>query len=132
MARNRLGGQETGGHDAGVQDRGGPDTPKSASAERSGASLFGRRGALSPAEALHPEDAPPPSARKEAQALAPWRASGFLTFLLAAALLAGVGAVFADRAVRAPGPLTADKVVYIQQGSDSDQIIEQLQTPGRH
>lgn len=125
-----LGGQETGGHDAGVQDRGGPDTPKSASAERSGASLFGRRGALSPAEALHPEDAPPPPPEKKRKPSRLGAASGFLTFLLAAALLAGVGAVFADRAVRAPGPLTADKVVYIQQGSDSDQIIEQLQTQG--
>ena len=32
--------------------------------------------------------------------------------------------------MRAPGPLAADKVVYIQQGSDSDQIIEELQTQG--
>jgi UPF0755 protein len=131
-----LGGQETSGHDAGVQHQGGPesgarDKPKTAPAERSGASLFGRRGALSPAEALHPEDAPaPPPPEKKRKPSRLGAASGFLTFLLAAALLAGVGAVFADRAVRAPGPLTADKVVYIQQGSDSDQIIEQLQTQG--
>jgi UPF0755 protein len=131
-----LGGREIGGHDAGVQDHGASDSsagdkPKAAPAERSGASLFGRRGALSPAEALHPEDAPqPPPPEKKRKPSRLGAASGFLTFLLAAALLAGVGAVFADRAVRAPGPLTADKVVYIQQGSDSDQIIEQLQTQG--
>jgi UPF0755 protein len=130
-----LGGQESGsqvsgGHDTGVQDRAAQEMPKAASEERSGASLFGRRGALSPAEALHPEDAPPPPPQKKRKPSRLGAASGFLTFLLAAALLAGVGAVFADRAVRAPGPLPADKVVYIQQGSDSDQIIEQLQTLG--
>jgi UPF0755 protein len=102
----------------------------SARAERSGASLFGRRGARSPSEALHPESAPPPPPEKKRGASRLGALSGFLTFLLALALLAGVGAVFADRAVRAPGPLAADKVVYIQQGSDSDQIIDQLQTQG--
>jgi UPF0755 protein len=126
-----IGSHDGGAHDTGVQDHGVQHTPESVPAERSGASLFGRRGALSPAEALHPEDAPPPPPpEKKRKPSRLGAASGFLTFLLAAALLAGVGAVFADRAVRAPGPLTADKVVYIQQGSDSDQIIEQLQTQG--
>jgi UPF0755 protein len=106
-----------------------PVEPARASA-RSGASLFGRRGARSPSEALHPESAPPPPPEKKRRSSRLGALSGFLTFLLALALLAGVGAVFADRAVRAPGPLAADKVVYIQQGSDSDQIIDQLQTQG--
>ncbi|WP_374546733.1 endolytic transglycosylase MltG [Rhodoblastus sp.] len=106
------------------------DTPKSARPEGAGASLFGRRGARSPSEALHPEAAPPPPPEKKRKPSRLGAISGFLTFLLALAILAGIGVVFADRAVRAPGPLAADKVVYIQQGSDSDQIIDQLQTQG--
>ncbi|HUO54373.1 MAG TPA: endolytic transglycosylase MltG [Rhodoblastus sp.] len=97
----------------------------------SGASLFSRRGALSPNEALQPEAAPPPPDKNKKRKPSRLGAvSGFLSFLLAAAVLLGVGVVVADRATRAPGPLEADKVVYIQQGSDSDQIIEELQTQG--
>ncbi len=96
----------------------------------SGASLFGRRGALSPSEALQPEAAPPPPPEKKRKPSRLGAFSGFLSFLLAAAILVGVAAVFADRAVRAPGPLAADKVVYIQQGSDTDQITDILQSQG--
>jgi UPF0755 protein len=119
------------------QDRGAGDagqavaeTPKTPRSERSGASLFGRRGARSPSEALHPDSAPPPPPEKKRKPSRLGAVSGFLSFLLAVAILVGVGAVFADRAIRAPGPLGADKVVFIQPGSDSDQIIDQLQTQG--
>lgn len=72
--------------------------------------------------------APGPEKKRRASRFA--LVSGFLTFLLAAAALVGIGAVFADRALRAPGPLSADKVVYIPQGTDSDQIVEQLTGQG--
>jgi UPF0755 protein len=104
--------------------------PGVARAGRSGASLFGRRAVLSPSEALQPEDAPPPPPEKKRKPSRLGALSGFLTFLLAAAFLAGLGAIVADRALRSPGPLAADNVVYIQQGSDSDQILETLQSQG--
>lgn len=92
--------------------------------------LFGRRrAALSPAEALHPESAPPPPPdRRKRPALEAF--SGFLTFLLVLALLAGLGVVYASHSVRLPGPLKNDRAVVIAQGSDSDQIIQQLQDQG--
>ncbi len=91
--------------------------------------LFGRRrAALSPAEALHPEPAPPPPDRRKRPALEAF--SGFLTFLLVLALVAGLGVVYASHSVRLPGPLKNDKAVVIAQGADSDQIIQQLQDQG--
>ncbi len=92
--------------------------------------LFGRRrAALSPAEALHPEAAPPPPPdRRKRPALE--AISGFLTFLLVLAVLAGLGVVYASHSVRLPGPLKNDRAVVIAPGSDSDQIIQQLQDQG--
>ena len=92
--------------------------------------LFGRRhSALSPSEALHPENAPPPPPeRRKRPALEAF--SGFLTFLLVLSLLVGLGAVYASHSAREPGPLANDREVVIAQGSDSDQIIQQLQDQG--
>jgi UPF0755 protein len=87
-----------------------------------------RRVAQSPSEALHPDNAPPPPKKKRPSALA--AASGLLTFLLVATVLAGLGMVFAGRSAREPGPLTADKVVVIPQGSDSDEISQILVDQG--
>ncbi|MGO8739359.1 endolytic transglycosylase MltG [Rhodoblastus sp.] len=102
----------------------GAGRPPSARPGGSGASLHGAPAA--------PEGGrrgpPPPEKKRKASRLG--MMSGFLSFVLAAAFLVGVGVVLADRAARAPGPLPADKVVYIQQGSDSDEIVDELQTQG--
>ena len=96
---------------------------------RGNARLFKKRIALSPNEALHPEAAPPPPPeRRKRPALE--AVSGFLTFLLVGALVAGLSMVFASRSIRAPGPLASDKAVLIAQGSDSDDIVTQLQADG--
>ena len=96
-------------------------------AERSGARLFGQR-AQKPAEATQPDAAPPPPPRRKRAGLEAF--SGFLTFLMVAAVLAMIGAVYANHAVKRPGPLAADKAVVIAQGSDTDDIGEQLATQG--
>ncbi len=103
--------------------QGGPPNASKRSAE----AASGRRVALSPSEAIHPERAPPPPRRKR-PALEAF--SGFLTFVLVAAVLGGAGAVFGSRALREPGPLTVDKTVLIAPGSNSGEIVEQLQREG--
>ncbi len=102
----------------------GGERPQSAHPGESGASLYGRRSGSDWSGGA----APPPEKKRGPSRLG--MMSGFLSFLLAVALLAGVAVVLADRAARAPGPLSTDKVVYIQQGSDSDEIIDELQTQG--
>ena len=94
------------------------------------ARLFGRRVMLSPSEALQPENAPPPptTTRRKRPALEAF--SGFLTFLLVLSVLAGLAVVYTGHAIRQPGPLASDKAVMIAQGSDVDEIIEQLQSQG--
>ncbi len=49
---------------------------------------------------------------------------------MVAAVLAMIGAVYANHAIKRPGPLEADKAVVIAQGSDTDDIGEQLATQG--
>lgn len=88
-----------------------------------------RRMTQSPSETLHPDAAPPPPPKKRRNgALA--AVSGVMTFLLVAAVLAGLGVVMASRGARAPGPLAADKVVVIPQGADSDEISQLLVDQG--
>ena len=106
----------------------GGERPQPARPGGSGASLYGQRGASGSPETPRREAAPPPEKKRKTSRLG--LMSGFLSFLLAAAFLLGLGVVLADRAARAPGPLPADKVVYIEQGSDSDEIVDELQTQG--
>ncbi len=106
----------------------GGERPQSARPGGSGASLYSQRGAPGSPGATRRDAAPPPERKRRTSRLG--LISGFLSFLLAAAFLLGVGVVLADRAARAPGPLPADKVVYIEQGSDSDEIVDELQMQG--
>ena len=95
--------------------------------------FFTRRTELkSASKALQPEAAPPPPPpppqKRRRGGLS--SLSGFLTFLLVAAL-AGLGALaYGLQAVRRPGPLQANKVVVISQGTDVPDIIAQLEREG--
>jgi UPF0755 protein len=101
--------------------------PKETKSETSGGSGGRRAAPQSPNEALQPEAAPPPPQsrpRKRRPMLS--AASGFLTFLLIAALATGVGFVWGRQRVNEPGPLPADKVLYIAPGTDVPEIIDML------
>ncbi|MCW2282898.1 UPF0755 protein [Rhodoblastus acidophilus] len=81
------------------------------------------------AQSLTPEATPPlPKRRRRPGLLA--AISGVLTFLLVAAVVAGLGIVMASRSARLPGPLTADKTVVIPPGSDADDISQILVDQG--
>lgn len=85
----------------------------------------------SPNEALHPDALPPPPPkppRKRSTRLS--ILSGFLSFLVLAAFgaLAFVG--YGTSRVNEPGPLQADKVVYIPQRTDVPDLIDKLEKEG--
>ncbi|MFO1124154.1 MAG: endolytic transglycosylase MltG [Methylocystis sp.] len=74
--------------------------------------------------------APPPKKRKKRREGTLSMASGFLSFVLVA-LVAGVfGLIAATHKLKAPGPLAADKVVYIPPRSDLFEILGQLEREG--
>jgi UPF0755 protein len=104
-------------------------------AERPRASLFGRRlTPRSPAEALQPQLAPPPPepAPRKPRRQGLSRLSGVLSFLLLAAVGAIAGFAWALNEARKPGPLTADKVVFIsrEDEADGESIADQLERAG--
>ncbi|SFK09974.1 endolytic transglycosylase MltG [Methylocapsa palsarum] len=94
--------------------------------------LFGsRRAPQSPNEALQPETVPqppsvPPSRRRPALSAF----SGILSFLLIAAFGAMLGLVWSQHRMREPGPLAADKVLYIAPGAELPDIISELEQQG--
>jgi UPF0755 protein len=92
-----------------------------------GARFFGRRLKLqSPNEALQPETPPPPpTPRRRRPTLS--ALSGLLSFLLIIALAGLFGVVWGEHRLQEPGPLTADKVLYIAPGTDLPDIIGMLE-----
>jgi len=82
----------------------------------------------SPSEALQPAAAPPIPPRRRRPALSAF--SGFLTFLLIAAIASMSGLVWSRHRTREPGPLAANKVLYIAPGTDGPDIIAQLDREG--
>ncbi len=96
------------------------------------AGFFGlRRSLQSPGDALQPEAPPPPppsSPRKRRPIVA--TASGVLSFLGVAAIAAIALFSLGLQRIHAPGPLQADKVVYIESGTDSTSIVDQLEREG--
>src|SRR5450631_1703206 len=110
--------------------------PESAHALRGENRLDGRFAAQrmtpqSPNEALQPETAPPPPPIPPSRKRPTLSAfSGFLSFLLVAALVSMFGLVWSQQRLRAPGPLTASKVLYIAPGTEVPDIIAQLDHEG--
>jgi len=94
------------------------------------ARFFGRRPKLqSPNEALQPETPPPPpTPRRSRPALS--ALSGLLSFLLILAVGALFGVVWGEHRLQEPGPLSADKVLYIAPGTDLPDIISMLEQEG--
>ncbi len=98
----------------------GPETPEPAR-------FFSRRPKLqSPNEALQPETPPPPpTPRHRRPALS--ALSGLLSFLLIAAVAGLFGVVWGAHRLQEPGPLPADKVLFIAPGTDLPDIIGMLE-----
>ncbi|ACB95909.1 endolytic transglycosylase MltG [Beijerinckia indica] len=95
--------------------------------------LFGRgTGPQSPNEALQPQAAPPPPPNKPSNRrrgrLSAF--SGFLSFLLIAAIGIMVVLIWTQRKMQEPGPLTADRVVFIAPGTEVPDIIARLDREG--
>ena len=85
----------------------------------------------SPNEALQPEAAPPPPPLPPSRRRPILSAvSGFLSFLLIAAVVAMLGMIWSEQRMREPGPLAADKVLYIVPGTDLPEIIGELEREG--
>ena len=99
-----------------------PDTPPRSSGRPL---LFGRRSAAEPG-AIPPQP-PRPKKRREGALSA---MSGLLSFFLVA-LVGGVFALLsAHHLLNEPGPLRADKIVFLPPGGDTQEILAQLESEG--
>ncbi len=86
----------------------------------------------SPNEALQPAAAPPPPPPIPPSRRRPTLSafSGFLTFLLVAAIASMSGLVWSRHRIEEPGPLAADKILYIAPGTEGPGIIAELDREG--
>lgn len=113
----------------------GPPGPRSAKPDDAAAAAgkYQRRAPLQGARQVSQPQAapaPPPKKKKKRREGTLSMASGFLSFMLVA-LVAGVfGLIAAVHKLKEPGPLAADKVVYIPPRSDLFEIIGQLERDG--
>jgi len=94
------------------------------------ARFFGRRPKLqSPNEALQPETPPPPpTPHRRRPALS--ALSGFLSFLLIVSVAGLIGVGWGAHRLQVPGPLPADKVLYIAPGTEVPDIVASLEDEG--
>ena len=103
---------------------------------RLGDALFGRKSQpKSPKEALQPQSAPPPpppppprKRRRSSPFLS--AASGILSLLVIVAIAAALADAALQRSLRLSGPLPAEKIVVIPQGTPPGDIADQLETEG--
>ena len=85
----------------------------------------------SPNEALQPETAPPPPPKPPSRRRPTLSTiSGFLSFLVIVAVGALVAVVWGSNHLQEPGPLTADKTVFIERHTDSAEILNKLESEG--
>jgi UPF0755 protein len=96
------------------------------------ASRFGglRVAPRSPKEALQPDAAPPPPAPPHRRRPGLSAFSGFLSFLLIAAIGSMAAIIWGEHRVHEPGPLESSKVIYIAPGTEVPDIIAELERQG--
>src|SRR5262249_4482528 len=93
--------------------------------------FFGQRMTpRSPMEALQPDTPPPPPIPPSRRHPALSAMSGFLSFVLAIAVASVSGLIWTQHRLHEPGPLNADKVVYIAPGTEGPDIIAALERNG--
>ncbi len=109
----------------------GLDQNRSAPTRRGGRFAGQRVTPQSPKEALQPDAAPPPPPIPPSRRRPTLSAlSGFLSFLLILAVAGVFGIVWSQQRMRAPGPLTTNKVLYIAPGTEVPDIIAELDREG--
>ncbi len=103
--------------------------PSDASGESTKPARFFRRSVRlqSPHEALHPETPPPPPPHRRRPRLS--AVSGLLSFLLILAVASFFALLWAENRLHEAGPLTSDKVVFIERGAVFD-ILSTLESEG--
>src|ERR1700733_11578711 len=105
-------------------------SPPDAAGETSEPARFFRRSARlqSPHEALQPETPPPPPPHRRRPKLS--AASGVLSFMLIAAVAFFFGLLWGEHRLQEAGPLTNDKVVFIERGGSVFDILSTLESEG--
>jgi UPF0755 protein len=111
-------------------DDGDSPAPEPSGEGRPPARFFGRRVTpQSPNEALQPERPPPPPVlHRRRPGLS--AVSGFLSFLMIIAVGGLFGVLWGAQRIREPGPLAADKVLYIAPGTDFPDVVATLDSEG--
>lgn len=116
-----------------------PQTPKDGASEPgsdpktsdSSTSFFRRRASLrSAGVALQPDAPPPPPPRSKKREGTLSAMSSLLSFLLVLAVAGVFGLIAVLHKLREPGPLVAEKIVYIAPRSDVPEILAQLEHDG--
>ncbi|MBG0809568.1 endolytic transglycosylase MltG [Methylosinus sp. H3A] len=109
----------------------GASDPKSDSKNEESSSFFRRRASLrSAGGALQPDAPPPPPPRSKKREGALSAVSSFLSLLLVLAVAGVFGLIAVLHKLREPGPLSAEKIVYIAPHSDVPEILAQLERDG--
>jgi UPF0755 protein len=111
-----------------------PDQPERGSAGSEGQntpSFFRRRASLQSAkQALQPDAPPPPPPRSKRREGALSALSGLLSLALLLAIAGVFGVIAVMHKLREPGPLGAEKIVYIAPRSDVPEILAILEREG--
>jgi len=88
-----------------------------------------RKPAVAPKQTTQPKSPPPPPKKKRREGTLS-AMSGFLSFLLVVLVAGAFGVIAMMHKLKEPGPLAQDKIVYLPPGSDSADMIAQLQREG--
>ncbi|WP_442755498.1 endolytic transglycosylase MltG [Methylocystis sp. JAN1] len=107
-----------------------PERSESAPDAAAGSSFFRRRAATGK-QTLQPEAPPAPPPKKKKRRDGTLSAmSGFLSFLLVALVAGAFGVIATLHKLKEPGPLGADKIVYLPPRSDVPEMLSQLEREG--
>ncbi|WP_424360571.1 endolytic transglycosylase MltG [Methylocystis parvus] len=105
--------------------------PTEPAPEPAAGSSFFRRRAATGQQTLQPEAPPAPPPKKKKRRDGTLSAmSGFLSFLLVALVASAFGVIATLHKLKEPGPLGADKIVYLPPRSDVPEMLSQLEREG--